>query len=421
MGLQLNKSPPTRRLCSSAEKNTKANEPFTWKFTNTQISSKVEYAFQALSMDEPRASFRPALWERLDGNTTTYLKQVWFPGSHANIGGGWYDQQIACITLACKSHSTFTKPLEPIGLILATLGICDQLTPLGVEFSQRLITDIFISALRYSAAHPYPVIPSPSILIPSWIWTTVLKRQTPIPWAACPIPCPQPRPPQHRDTINCSGKDHHPSGPYQELWTYHGRNWGLGQTRLPTNWLIRAAGTIVRRPGCFMRVDPDTNTDTEEPLINTNERIHSCVRLRLACKGMGMDDKGPWPCPSLLTDDSQHSKPLWKLDRGSAIDPREMSRGQAFWSAETSKSGCYDGVRYEMQQGDDAWRWTLQADAEVKNSLGKVVHPAMRILPEEPMLGYWERHFLALTRGEVDVWRLAESDSAEMLSAHEVV
>lgn len=305
-------------------------------------------------------------------------------------------------------------------MLASYTGICDQLTTLGVEFSQIDLTNIFISALRYSAAHPYPVIPSPSILIPSWIWTTMLKYQTPIPWASCPIPCPPPRPHQHRDTTDCSGKDHHPNGPYQELWTYHGRNWGLGQTRLPSNWLIRAAGTIVRRPGCFMRVDPNTNTDTEEPLLNTNERIHSSVRLRLACKGMGMDDRGAWTCPSLLTDDSHHSKPLWKLEKGNAINSRELSREQAFWKQEVTKEG-YDGVSYEMRQGDAEWRWTLQPDGVVKNNMGKEVTPAVRILPEEPMIGYWERHFLALTRGEVDVWRLAESDSLAVSSAEQVV
>ncbi|KAJ4415980.1 hypothetical protein N0V82_007005 [Gnomoniopsis sp. IMI 355080] len=349
-------------------------------------------------MDEPRASFRPALWERLEGNTTTLLKQVWFPGTHANIGGGWRDQQIACITLA---------------------WICDQLTTLGVEFSQRLLTKIFISALRYSAAHPYPVVPSPSTFLPSWIWSTMLAHQTPIPWASSPTPCPPPQPSQHRDTKDCTGKDHHPNGPYQELWTYHGRNWGLGQTRLPTNRLIRAAGTIVRRPGCFMRVDPDTNADTKEPLINTNERIHSSVRLRLACKGMDLDDKGPWPCASLLTDDSHESKPLWRLERGNAIDPKELGRDQAFWR-EMSKKG-YDGVSYETQKGDGEWRWTLQNDGIVKNDIGEEVSPSMRILPEEPMIGYWERHLLALTRGEVDVWRLAESNSAQALSSNQMV
>lgn len=62
---------------------------------------KVENAFQALALDEPRYAFRPALWERPDGSHTN-LKQVWFPGNHGGVGGGWYDQQIADITLACE-------------------------------------------------------------------------------------------------------------------------------------------------------------------------------------------------------------------------------------------------------------------------------------------------------------------------------
>lgn len=74
-----------------------------WAFTNTQVSNKVENAFQALALDEPRYAFRPALWERVDGNKTN-LKQVWFPGTHCNVGGGWWDQGVADITLACKSY-----------------------------------------------------------------------------------------------------------------------------------------------------------------------------------------------------------------------------------------------------------------------------------------------------------------------------
>lgn len=64
----------------------------------------MENAFHALALDEPRYAFRPALWEKLDGNKTN-LKQVWFPGNHAGIGGGWHEQQIANITLACKQSS----------------------------------------------------------------------------------------------------------------------------------------------------------------------------------------------------------------------------------------------------------------------------------------------------------------------------
>lgn len=68
-------------------------------FYDTALSNCIEYAFQALALDERRFSFPPSLWEKLEGNTTT-LRQVWFPGAHSNIGGGYEDQQIATISLA---------------------------------------------------------------------------------------------------------------------------------------------------------------------------------------------------------------------------------------------------------------------------------------------------------------------------------
>lgn len=78
------------------------------RFYDTTLSNCIEYAFQALALDERRYQFQPTLWEKMEGNTTT-LKQVWFPGAHANVGGGYNDQQIATITLAwmvaqCQSH-----------------------------------------------------------------------------------------------------------------------------------------------------------------------------------------------------------------------------------------------------------------------------------------------------------------------------
>lgn len=101
MARQANKFPLIYIHPSFDSTSQDANTFSTWKFSNTEVSDKVENAFQALALDEPRGSFKPSLWERLPGNRTN-LKQVWFPGSHATIGGGWYDQQIANITLACK-------------------------------------------------------------------------------------------------------------------------------------------------------------------------------------------------------------------------------------------------------------------------------------------------------------------------------
>ena len=68
-------------------------------FYDTKLSDCIENAFQALALDENRSSFSPAVWEKPEGNRTT-LRQVWFPGVHANVGGGYDDMQLANITLA---------------------------------------------------------------------------------------------------------------------------------------------------------------------------------------------------------------------------------------------------------------------------------------------------------------------------------
>jgi hypothetical protein len=68
-------------------------------FYDTKLSWNIENAFQALALDENRASFSPALWEKAPNNKTK-LRQVWFPGVHSNVGGGYDDSEMANITLA---------------------------------------------------------------------------------------------------------------------------------------------------------------------------------------------------------------------------------------------------------------------------------------------------------------------------------
>jgi hypothetical protein len=70
-----------------------------YEFYDTRLHPCVENAFQALALDERRAPFSPALWEKRDNNTTN-LVQCWFPGVHSNVGGGYDDQELADITLA---------------------------------------------------------------------------------------------------------------------------------------------------------------------------------------------------------------------------------------------------------------------------------------------------------------------------------
>ena len=68
-------------------------------FYDTKLNNHIKYAFQALALDEHRSAFSPAVWEKPD-DCQTHLRQVWFPGVHSNIGGGYPDQGMANITLA---------------------------------------------------------------------------------------------------------------------------------------------------------------------------------------------------------------------------------------------------------------------------------------------------------------------------------
>jgi hypothetical protein len=70
-------------------------------FVNSEVSSSIEHAFQALALDEERKSFSPALWEGPSGpNRLKTLQQCWFPGVHSNIGSGYDDTEIADLTLS---------------------------------------------------------------------------------------------------------------------------------------------------------------------------------------------------------------------------------------------------------------------------------------------------------------------------------
>jgi uncharacterized protein (DUF2235 family) len=76
------------------------NEPIVG-FHNTTLGDTVENAVQALAVDEKRGPYVPALWTQaanaaaLAGQS---VLQVWFPGVHSDIGGGYHDKGIGDIT-----------------------------------------------------------------------------------------------------------------------------------------------------------------------------------------------------------------------------------------------------------------------------------------------------------------------------------
>ena len=72
-------------------------------FADRELSGFIQRARHALSLDDERPTFRPVLWNEVPrqgpplGNDR--IQQVWFAGVHANVGGGYPDDGLACTAL----------------------------------------------------------------------------------------------------------------------------------------------------------------------------------------------------------------------------------------------------------------------------------------------------------------------------------
>jgi uncharacterized protein (DUF2235 family) len=70
-----------------------------WGFHDTDLSSRVKYAYQALAIDEKRSAFRPTAWTLGSEPADQTLEQVWFSGVHCDVGGGYRDPTLSEIAL----------------------------------------------------------------------------------------------------------------------------------------------------------------------------------------------------------------------------------------------------------------------------------------------------------------------------------
>ncbi len=107
---------PTRVLAFMDEKDL---------FYDHELGSNVQVARHAVAIDERRADFEPTLWgpkEAID------IKQVWFAGVHADVGGGyapsgggsllsdiplyWMSQEAQGFGLQFESHLVYKSTLD---------------------------------------------------------------------------------------------------------------------------------------------------------------------------------------------------------------------------------------------------------------------------------------------------------------------
>ena len=72
------------------------------QFHDTDLSSRISFAFQALATDEKRKNFRATLWNQQKDSKDQVLEQVWFPGVHSDIGGGYPESESGLSDISLK-------------------------------------------------------------------------------------------------------------------------------------------------------------------------------------------------------------------------------------------------------------------------------------------------------------------------------
>jgi len=75
-----------------------------YAFHNVGLGKHIRHAYHAVAIDERRRLFAPAMWRdacrvKAAGNTNQVVEQVWFPGVHSNVGGGYVDSGLSDRTL----------------------------------------------------------------------------------------------------------------------------------------------------------------------------------------------------------------------------------------------------------------------------------------------------------------------------------
>ncbi|MBM4206524.1 MAG: DUF2235 domain-containing protein [Gammaproteobacteria bacterium] len=85
--------------------------PFLHKFHDTKLNKNVKYAYHALAIDESRKNFSPTLWTNPPAPGQT-IEQIWFAGSHSDIGGGYPERDLSDITLRWMINKAQAQGLQ---------------------------------------------------------------------------------------------------------------------------------------------------------------------------------------------------------------------------------------------------------------------------------------------------------------------
>ncbi|KAI1502663.1 hypothetical protein F5X99DRAFT_407739 [Biscogniauxia marginata] len=332
------------------------------------------------ALDETRGPFSPTLWERhLENGETSDLRQVWFPGSHGNVGGGWEDQGVANTTLA---------------------WMMDQLASVDVEFMDDALDRLYEENIQYYKNKK----PKNTVIEKYAKSCRVAKKR--LPWAT--------------KTIVESNEPVRP--------------WSLHSIRSVQSPLYDLTGRVTRSPGMYKKVNPQNGRRMNDLLQDTNERIHSSVRVRLACEGLGLNDSDTWYCSAMLKywqprrvadkffdPVSRHS--TWGPQSAGA-EPTKITSTVGTTDRQLSKidettNGAANGNGVPSHDAQAPSSNPLEEQRWVWEYVGPDIGaPNTKTIVEESM-GPFERHLLQLSGGNMEVYEYAESQDPKKFKALE--
>lgn len=229
-------------------------------FVDTRVESNIEYAFQALALDEHRRSFSPTVWDwpHVESYDLKVLKQTWFPGVHSDIGGSYDDTALANLTLAWM-----VSQLDPI-----------------LTMNHEYIVEMIKPDADPDSGDSDPIKGHQSFTHDGRAATVHNTRSHIRPWGLGKI----------HDSFTLffklGGSRVRTPGEYreQELASQHGT----------LVWMVMKLAT--RAKGLFGAAPKSAQLPC---LTRTNETIHSSVRIRMGRDGLGYNDKGKYDSQAL--------------------------------------------------------------------------------------------------------------------------
>lgn len=113
------------------------DNPNNYRFHNTALSHNIQHARHAIAIDEKRQSFIPTLWTDVPADADVI--QLWFPGVHSDIGGGY-----SRCGLSDGALNWMIKEAQTLGLQFRD-DVLQQLKPDPLDQLHDSVTGVFAS------------------------------------------------------------------------------------------------------------------------------------------------------------------------------------------------------------------------------------------------------------------------------------